>query len=214
MSLVIEEDIDQKSTVYEAFYNRYFEGWTEAFEKYKDEVKNVSDIIGKVEKRTNGYYPSKSKLFDCFEKTPLDKVKVVIWTEYPFSLDRSYPNVYKELKNQYSEFTCPRENNLLKLTEQGILFINASMCYARFKKAYDNLWFRFTNIVIEILNERVDNCIHLLWGRNCQKLSDNINSREVYISSDPISYTFFGNNHFIKTNITLKRQGKPEIKWT
>lgn len=214
MAFVIEEDIDQKSSVYEAFYNRYFDGWSEAFLPFKDEVKNVSNIIGKTESRTNGYYPSKQKLFDCFEKTPLDNVKVVIWTDFPYSLERGYTNVYKEIKNEFPEFSYPRENQLFRLSSQGILFLNSSFCYCDRSNAYENLWFRFTNIIIEILNEKVDNCVHLLWGKNCQKLADNINSREVYISSDPGSYAFFGNNHFIKTNITLKRQGKSEIKWT
>ena len=213
MSFVIEEDIDQTSSVYDAFFNRYFEGWSESFENHKDEMKNVSNIISRAEKESK-YYPSKQNLFDCFKNTPLDKVKVVIWTENPHSLNRSYANVYKELKNKYPDISVPRDNNLLKLTEQGVLFMNSAMCHSCDNpKAYSNLWFRFTNIVIEILNEKVDNCIHLLWGKNCQKLADNISSREVYISSDPSSYTFFGNNHFIKTNITLKRQGKKEADW-
>ena len=214
MSFVIEEDIDQTSSVYEAFYNKYYDGWSEAFQEYKDEMKNVSNIIGRVEKQTDGYSPAKDKLFSCFEKTPLSKVKVVIWTENPYSLDRSYANIYKEIKNNYKDFQVPRDNNIHKLAEQGILIIYGSMCHAYHNpKAYQNLWFRFTNIVIEILNEKVHNCIHLLWGKNCQKLANNINSREVYMSSDPSSYQFFGNNHFIKTNITLKRQGKQEIDW-
>lgn len=214
MSFIIEEDINSSSSVYDAFYNKYYEGWTEEFEKYKGEMKNVSKIIERVEKRTGGFSPSKESLFSCFENTPLNKVKVVIWSERPYSISRSYSNIFKELKNEYTDFKVPKDNNFMKLSEQGVLFINACMCYSSSdSSAYTNLWFRFTNIVIEILNEKVQNCIHLLWGKNCQKLADNIKSREVYISSDPSSFSFFGNNHFIKTNITLKRQGKTEIAW-
>ena len=214
MDFVIEEDIDQTSSVYDAFYNRYFDGWSKYFENYKDEMKNVSAIIGRVEKE-NKYYPKKENLFNCFKNTPLDKVKVVIWTENPHVINRSYANIYKELKNEYPEFNPPRDNNLLKLAEQGVLFMSCAMCHSSDNpKAYSNLWFRFSNIVIEILNENIDNCIHLLWGKNCQKLADNISSREVHMSNDPPSFTFFGNNHFIKTNITLKRQGKEEVDWS
>ena len=213
MALIIEEEVTQKSSVYDAFYNNYYEGWSEAFEEYREEMRNVSEIIDKVEK-VSKYYPLKQNLFDCFKHTPLDKVKVVIWTDNPHTLNRSYDNIYKELKNEYPEITLPRDNNLHKLTEQGVLFINSAMCHSYDSpKSYSNLWFRFTNIVIDILNTRVENCIHLLWGKKCQKLADTINSREVYTSSDPSSYTFYGNNHFIKTNIILKRQGKSEISW-
>ena len=177
-------------------------------------MKNVSKIIQRVEKRTNGYTPKKSNLFNCFSNTPLEQVKVVIWTDKPNVLSRTYPNVYKELKNEYPDFETPSKDNLHMLSEQGVLFMCSAMCYSEEDlKAYDNVWFRFTNIVIQILNQHVDNCIHLLWGRNCQKLADNINSREIYTSNDPSSYMFFGNNHFIKTNITLKRQGKEQINW-
>ena len=213
MGFIIEEDIHQSSTVYDAFYDRYFGEWSEKFEKYKDEMKNVSEIIGRTEKETK-YLPFKKNLFDCFANTRLGEVKVVIWTDNPLSLNRSYANVYKELKTQYSNIDIPRDNNLLKFTDQGVLFISSSMCHSSDNPTiYSNLWFRFANIVIEILNENVDNCIHLLWGKNCQKIAGNISSREVYVSTDPSSYAFFGNNHFIKTNITLKRQGKKEIDW-
>ena len=99
MGFIIEEDIHQSSTVYDAFYDRYFGEWSEKFEKYKDEMKNVSEIIGRTEKETK-YLPFKKNLFDCFANTPLGEVKVVIWTDNPLSLKRSYANVYKELKNQ------------------------------------------------------------------------------------------------------------------
>lgn len=214
MSFFIEENIDQTSSIYEAFYNKYFPKWTEEFEKYRDEMKNVSDIINRVEKRTLGFWPTKDKIFNSFHDTPLNKVKVVIWTENPYSLSKSYHNIYKELKNEYPDFKSPRDNTLLRLTDQGVLFMHASMCHSTDDpKAYYNLWFRFTNIVIDILNEKIENCVHLLWGKNCQKLADNIKSREVYTASDPSSYMFLGNNHFIKTNITLERQNKEQIDW-
>ena len=214
MSFVIEEEVNQNSSLYEAFFNKYFSGWTEEFQNYKSEMKNVSNIIDRVEKRTNGYYPSKDTIFKCFENTPLDKVKVVIWTDQPYSIQRSYSNLRKELKNEYPENKIHTDHNIFELSKQGVLFMNTCMCYSdKDSKSYHNLWFRFTNIVIEILNNRVENCIHLLWGKNSQKLSDTIKSREVYMANDPTSFMFFGNNHFIKTNITLDRQGKKQIDW-
>lgn len=214
MSLVIEEDVDQTSTVYEAFYNKYFPGWSEEFEKYRKEMKNVSDIIGRVEERTNGYSPEKEQLFSFLNDTPLDKVKVVIWTDEPYTISRNWMNIHKELKNQFTNLSLSKYDTFKYVASQGVLFVTASLCYSNEdRKAYSDIWFRFTNIIVEILNTKVKNCIHLMWGKNCQKLIDSIKSREIYTAEDPRDFRFFGNNHFIKANITLKRQGKETIEW-
>lgn len=240
MDFFIEEDVTEDSTIYEAFYNKYYPGWSEVFQQYKGEMKNVSDIISKAQQRTGRIYPMKKDIFRALEMTPLDKVKVVIWGQdpyptllsngkpraqgYSFGVDKSDEvpksliNIYKELKNEYPEFNIPRHGDLSGWAKQGVLFMNTSLCYSPSDpKAYLNLWFRFTNIIIEILNEKVPNCIHVMWGNRCEKLIDNISSREIYTAPHPSPLSayrgFFGCNHFIKINITLMRQGKEEIDW-
>lgn len=214
MAFVIEEQVDQSSSVYEAFYNKYYPGWSEEFEKYKKEMENVSSIVGRVEKRTKGYLPEKDKLFAFLEQTPLHTVKVVVWTDESYTISRNYVNIYKELKNQFPELIKPDSNQFKTVCEKGVLFIPSSLCYSKEDwKAYENVWFRFTNIIVEILNTKIKNCIHLMWGRNCQKLVDAIKSREIFTAEDPRDFRFYGNDHFIKANITLKRQEKEPIMW-
>lgn len=238
--MFIEEDVDQTSTVYQSFYNKYFEGWTEEFEKHKQQMKAISKLIDDKEKDVGMYYPLKNDIFRALELTPLNKVKVVIWGQdpYPFlkpnglpraqgysfgvsrddDVPKSLINIYKELNREIPDFKPPKHGDLTGWAKQGVLFMNTSLCYSpKEPKAFLNLWIRFTNIIIQIINENVPNCIHLLWGKKCEKLADSISSREVYITSHPSPLSayqgFFGCNHFIKTNITLKRQGKEPIDW-
>jgi len=235
--MFIEDEVNQKSTVYDAFYNKYFEGWTEEFQTYKEDMERISKIIDIKEKITGGYYPLKNDLFRSLELTPLGRVKVVIWGEEPYRTQKSnglprdqgysfgvskcdavpkgVQNIYAELAREV-EFQPPKHGDLTGWAKQGILFMNTSLCYSPSNpKAFTNLWIRFTNLVIRIINEKIPNCIHLLWGKGCESIKDNISSREVYMTTSPlVAYRgFFGCNHFIKVNITLKRQGKEEIDW-
>ena len=82
--MFIEEVVDQDSSVYDAFYNKYYEGWSEEFEKHKHQMKFISKMIDDKEKEVGSYYPLKNDLFKCLELTPLNKVKVVIWGQDPY----------------------------------------------------------------------------------------------------------------------------------
>lgn len=229
------------SSVYDLLYNDHFEGWSEAFLPYKESVKKISDIIGEKEKKYGPYYPKKEDLFNCFKKTPLNKVKVVVWGQDPYysesdtgepmaqgyafgvKKDECVPttllNIYKEIKSNFPVFVPPEHGDLTWLTDQGILFINSSMTIHPVNQHcnYNNLWNRFIYIVITIINQNTENCIHVLWGKKCEKLEEHIQSREVLVASHPSSYTakrgFFGCKHFLKINIILERQGKEQINW-
>ena len=218
--MYIEEDVTEESSVYDTLFSVYYSGWTDVFKTYKPNIKNISDIIASKENESGGFMPQKSELFRTFGMTNLSDVKVVIWGKNPSIHKNFYGNIFKELKQ---ENQVPNDfngnfgsRNLDDWAKQGVLFMNVAMCYSRQKPdPFSDLWIRFANIIIQIINNNVPNCIHLLWGRECEKISDSINSREVYSTSHPSSpgMGFFGCNHFIKVNITLERQNKPPIKW-
>lgn len=218
--MYIEEDIDQDSSVYDALFGTYYNGWTEVFKGYRPNIENISKIIRTKESEVGGFLPQKDKLFRAFTMTDLSDVKVVIWGKNPSVSKNFYSNIYKELKQENqvpggfgNDFG---QRNLDDWARQGVLFMNVAMCYTRQNPdPFSDLWIRFANIIIQIINSKVPNCIHLLWGRECEKISDSISSREVYSTSHPSSPTmgFFGCNHFIKVNITLERQKKQPISW-
>lgn len=217
--MYIEESVTDESTVYDALFATYYNGWTDVFNSYKPNIQNISDIISNKENEIGGFLPKKSELFRSFTLTDLSEVKVVIWGKSP-SIHRSfYSNILKELK---SEKQIPQHvsnfglRNFDDWARQGVLFMNVAMCYTRENPdPFSDLWIRFANMIIQILNTNVPNCIHLLWGKECEKISDSISSREVYSTSHPSSpkMGFFGCNHFIKVNITLCRQNKEPINW-
>ena len=215
MNFHIEEEISQNSTMFDSLFNNYYPSWTEQFNKYKKEIKEISKIIEKFEFNDGFFEPQKNELFNMFKSISLDKVKLVIWTDEPNVINKTNGIILKEM---YKELKLkPQENQkFIDLSKEGILFMNASMCYSpRVKDLYKNVWMGFANIVIDIINDNVLNCIHLIWGTNCNKLESCITSREVYSTSSPLQpyFGFNGCNHFIKVNITLKRQKKDEINW-
>lgn len=227
-------------SIYDLLYNNHYPGWSEKLEKYKPAIKQISEIISKKEERYGEYYPKKEDVFKCLSLTPLHKVKVVIWGQdpYPALRDNGQPraqgysfgvarddavpmslrNIYKEVGENFPMFKAPEHGDLTWLAKQGILFMNSALTYCPNEpKCYLNLWNRFTNIIIAILNEESNNCIHLLWGKNCEKLAEHIHSREIYISAHPSPLSarrgFFGCKHFLKVNITLARQERDQINW-
>jgi uracil-DNA glycosylase len=82
-------------------------------------------------------YPRNTDIFNAFNKTPFDKVKVVILGQDPYhgpnqahglsfsvqkgvDIPRSLNNIYKELATDIPGFTKPAHGNLEEWAEQGV----------------------------------------------------------------------------------------------
>ena len=227
------------TTIYDCLYGREYKGWSEKLEEHKPAVKQLSRLIESKEKEHGEFYPAKENVFRALEMTPLDKVKVVIWGQDPYptllsngkpraqgysfgvhrtdQVPQSLRNIYKELKDNFPTFEEPSHGDLSWLANQGILFMNQSLTYCPSNpKLYLNLWNRFTYIIIKILNENVEGCIHLLWGKQCEPLIEHIRSREIHQASHPSPFSarrgFFGCKHFLKVNIILENRKKAKIE--
>src|SRR5476651_2228730 len=89
-------------------------------------------------------YPKGSDIFNAFNRTPFDKLKVVILGQDPyhganqahglsFSVQKgvtpppSLKNIYKELVTDIPGFAIPNHGDLTEWTEQGVLLLNASL---------------------------------------------------------------------------------------
>lgn len=239
MSVSFEEDDSKKCSIYQCLYSKNYEGWSEKLEEHKSAVLQLSNLIERKEKEHGEFYPLRENVFKALEMTPLNKVKVVIWGQdpyptllpsgkpraqgYSFGVDKrdqvpmSLKNIYKEIGDNFSTFESPGHGDLTWLAEQGILFMNQSLTFCPSNpKLYLNLWNRFTYIIIKILNENVEGCIHLLWGKQCEPLIEHIRSREVHQASHPSPFSarrgFFGCKHFLKVNIILENRKKTRIE--
>jgi uracil-DNA glycosylase len=190
------------------------------------------------EKKKYTLYPPGRHIFNAFQRTPFDRVKVVILGQDPyhgngqahglcFSVPQGIPkppslvNIFKEL---YSDLgiPIPEHGNLEKWAGQGVLLINATLT-VRDSQAGSHQkrgWETFTNRVIEVVSQEKSGVVFLLWGRFAQAKESLIdNNKHLILKSahpSPLSaYNgFFGCRHFSKTNDYLKKQEKTGIDWT
>ncbi len=189
------------------------------------------------EKSAHAVYPPGSQIFNAFNFTPFNKVKVVILGQDPYhgsgqahGLSFSVPdgirqppslqNIFKEI-NQDLGFPIPQHGNLEKWTQQGVLLLNATLTVrARQAGSHQNKgWEQFTDAAIKKLSVEREYLVFLLWGNFAiakRELIDN--SRHLILTSphpSPFSVHrgFFGNKHFSKTNMYLREHGIGEIDW-
>ncbi len=189
------------------------------------------------EKAEFNVYPSESLVFNAFNKTPFDQVKVVLMGQDPYhgtgqahGLSFSVPegiksppslkNIFKEI-NQDMGFPVPEHGNLERWAEQGVLLLNATLT-VREKKAGSHQkkgWEIFTDKVIIKISQLKKGVIFLLWG-NYAKAKEKIidtNGHFVLKAHHPSPFSaangFFGCKHFSKVNEILRQQGLDEIDW-
>lgn len=185
-------------------------------------------------------YPPPPLIFNAFQQTPYEEVKVVIIGQDPyhgpgqaqgmsFSVAEGIPfppslrNIFKELKEDLGVET-PDSGSLLRWARQGVLLLNATLTVrAREPKShYGHGWERFTDAVVAKLLEREDPVIFLLWGKSAQEKVQHIeeaaHSRAHFLTSPhPSPYSadsgFFGCRHFSQANRLLEKMGKKPIDW-
>jgi len=189
------------------------------------------------EKKHHSIYPKGKDIFNAFNYTSFDRVKVVILGQDPYhgmgqahGLSFSVPDGVKQppsLKNIFKEIASdlnlplPETGNLSPWATQGVLLLNATLS-VRVKQAgsHQNMgWEQFTNRVIQEISQKKEGVIFLLWGRFAQDKAELIDKNKHHILTAPhpspfSAYTgFFGCKHFSKTNALLAKQGLTEINW-
>lgn len=189
------------------------------------------------EKKNGAVYPPGNYIFNAYNRTPVDKVKVVIIGQDPyhgkgqahglcFSVQKgiqkppSLQNIFKELKNDLN-ISVPSHGNLEYWTDEGVFLLNATLTVrASHAGSHQNKgWETFTDATIEKLSE-VKNClVFLLWGKFAQAKEKLIDTSKHYIlkASHPSPFSahngFFGCRHFSKANQILKLKGIDPIDW-
>ena len=183
-------------------------------------------------------YPPGSLIFNAFDKTPFDKVKVVIIGQDPyhgegqahglsFSVQPgvkpppSLVNIYKELQTDIG-MPIPTSGNLDHWAEQGVLLLNAALTVRANEPASHAKigWADFTNTVISKLSDDKSGVIFLLWGRFAHEKQSLIDETRHFVlkAAHPSPFSadkgFFGCKHFSKTNELLSKQGLDPIDWS
>ena len=190
----------------------------------------------KEEYSTRTIYPDMHNIFNALKKASYEDVKVVILGQDPyhepgqaqglcfsvpdgFPLPPSLKNIYQELADDLR--VVRRSGNLEDWAEQGVLLLNAVLTVRRGQAGSHagKGWEIFTDRVIELLNERRDPVIFLLWGGYARKKKALITNpaHEVLEAAHPSPLSayngWFGCRHFSHTNDILTRLGKAPIDW-
>lgn len=182
-------------------------------------------------------YPEDDLIFNAFNSTPLNKVKVVILGQDPYhgsdqahGLSFSVPSgqaIPPSLKNMYKEIErdltikMPRDGCLQSWAAQGVLLLNATLTVEQAKAGSHQKkgWEVFTDKVIQVVNDRCENIVFLMWGNYAQKKGQFIDTNKHYVITSPhpsplsAHRGFLGNNHFSLTNEYLIAKGKEPIDW-
>jgi uracil-DNA glycosylase len=182
-------------------------------------------------------YPTGSKIFNAFDTTPFDKVKVVVIGQDPyhgfgqanglcFSVSDgikqppSLQNVFKELASDL-KYPIPLSGNLEPWAKQGVLLLNTTLTVREGQAgSHQNQgWERFTDAVIKEISEHKTGVVFLLWGKFAQSKIPLIDTHKHFIleAAHPSPFSayngFFGCKHFSRTNEILKHNQLQEINW-
>ena len=203
----------------------------------KDYFKSLTDFV-RSEYQQHTCYPPGKLIFNAFNATPFDQVKVVIIGQDPYhgpgqaeglcfsvpsgiAIPPSLVNIYKELESDI-DFTAPNRGNLKHWADQGTLLLNAILTVrAHQAGSHQNKgWEQFTDAVIQHLNDKREGLVFLLWGGYAKKKGRKINRDQHLVMEtghpSPLSANrgyWFGNKHFSKTNDYLETRGKAPINW-
>ena len=215
------------------------EGWKKILKEEfaKPYFENIVHHL-KVE-RTQGkiIYPPGSLIFNAFNTTPFENIKVVILGQDPyhgpnqahglcFSVQDGVPpppslvNIFKEL-HQDTGVKIPYHGNLTKWAKQGVFLLNASLTVrAGDPMSHSKIgWAEFTNTVIKKISDLKDHVVFLLWGKFAQEKKLLIDEGKHFILKaahpSPLSVTgFLGCRHFSKTNEWLMKKGIDPVDWS
>lgn len=214
------------------------ESWQEALSAefahpYMDKLKAflVED------KKDYTIFPDGNNIFNAFNSTPFENVKVVILGQDPYHgagqahglsfsvqygvpLPPSLKNIFKEL---VADIGCPypKSGDLSHWAHEGVLLLN-TLLTVRSGEPFshkDYGWERFTDQVIRTLSDERENIVFILWGAPAGKKASLIDVTKHLILKAPhpsplSSYRgFFGSKPFSQTNEYLNSMQIAPIEW-
>ncbi len=216
------------------------DGWKKALaEEFGAEyIKELKKKLVEEMKAGIVLYPPAKQIFNAFNLTPFDKVKVVILGQDPYhgkgqahglsfsvsdgiNLPPSLANIFKEIESDLSVKISKTNGNLENWANQGILLLNAILTVrANSPASHRNIgWEKLTNATIKALSDKKEHLVFLLWGKLAQEKENLIDTKKHLVLKAPhpspfsANSGFFGCKHFSKTNEYLTKTGQTPIDW-
>jgi uracil-DNA glycosylase len=199
------------------------------YQKLRRQLKN--------EYRSHPVYPAMDQIFNALHYTSYQDTKVLLLGQDPYhgenqahglcfsvSGDQPVPpslkNIYKELRDDLG-CSIPNHGYLKKWADQGVLMLNAVLTVRAGQAASHKKigWELFTDRIIDLLNQKEEPVVFLLWGNFAQSKASLIdNPRHLILRSphpSPLSANrgFFGSRPFSKVNHFLQQHHIEPIDW-
>jgi len=218
---------------------RINESWREVLQPQFDSAyfQTLTEYV-RNEYQNSVIYPPAGKIFEAYNRTPFDKVKVVILGQDPYHepgqahglcfsvqpgimVPPSLVNIYKELSMEYHLDYSQRNGDLSHWADQGVLLLNATLTVqaGRAGSHQGRGWETFTDATIEALSRGREHVVFLLWGSYARQKGRVIDRTKHLVLEAPhpsplsVYRGFFGCNHFIQANAYLEQHGLDPIRW-
>ena len=213
--------------------------WAELFNQIKTK-EYASKLHAFLDSEYSKYtiYPPRNLIYNAFEQTKPDEIKVVIIGQDPYhevnqamglcfsvpngvELPPSLVNIYKEIENEYN-FKMKNNGDLTYLTKQGCLLLNTILTVRAHQALSHNIneYKLFIADVLNYIDTLNQPIVFMLWGNNAKVYEQYIhNPNRLVLKSvhpSPLSANrggWFNNNHFKKCNDYLLSKGVKEINW-
>jgi uracil-DNA glycosylase len=222
-----------------ASYNQRMSTWRELLKTEMNKPYMTALLKFIKTERASGkkIYPPDHQIFNSLKLTPFESVKVVIIGQDPyhgpgqavglsFSVapnivqPPSLKNILKELKADLG-IPTPTNGDLTKWARSGVLLLNSVLTVEDGKPgAHRNKgWEIFTDKIIEVLNQKDEPLVFLLWGAYAQKKAAQINTEKHLVLKanhpSPLSAHrgFFGLHHFSKSCEFILKRRSETLNW-
>ena len=182
-------------------------------------------------------FPPGPLIFNAFNKTPFEKVRVVIIGQDPYhgqgqamglcfsvpknvAVPASLKNIYKEMHRDIG-FAIPNHGDLSSWANQGVFLLNAILTVEQnLAGSHSKIgWHLFTDEVIRTLSAGRKGLVFLLWGNFARTKKDLIDLTQHTILEaahpSPLARdAFSGCSHFSKVNAIFQNRGDSPINWS
>lgn len=211
--------------------------WSTIFHniKKRHDFKEMHDFLEK-EYATETVYPDRENIYQAFDLTPFENVKVVILGQDPYhgpnqahglafsvqpnaKFPPSLRNMYKELAD---DIGCVRQSpHLQDWAREGVLLLNTVLTVRKGEAhSHRNIgWETFTNEIIQAVSDHKEGVVFILWGKPAQQKIKWIDQSKHYIIKSPhpsplsAHRGFFGSKPYSTANHYLEEQGQTPIHW-
>lgn len=204
----------------------------------QDYMLHLKQFLQQEQQNGHTIYPENSEIFNAFNHTPFEAVKIVILGQDPYhgsgqahglsfsvrkgiAIPPSLHNMYKELQSDIPGFNYPPHGELTQWADHGVLLLNATLTVRAGQPGSHQKqgWEQFTGKAIEELSTQRTGLIFMLWGKFAQAKIPLIDTKKHFVLTAPhpspfsAHQGFFGCRHFSKANEILVREGKSPIDW-